>query len=164
MFVIGLKSNDDDHTMFSSKHKYNSGTGWPSFYQAAIEGNVATNIDRKYGLTRTEVHCAKVRSGLFKTYLHSLHLSSAKHILVTSSMMVLNRLTCVIVSTVSLWNFILINNDRFISSNIHRYIYICRIFSFTIQHRTKKYTRRRRRRGEEKKVIANENILKKRMQ
>ncbi len=46
--------------IFSSKHKYNSGTGWPSFYQSAIEGNVATNIDRKYGLTRTEVHCAKV--------------------------------------------------------------------------------------------------------
>jgi peptide-methionine (R)-S-oxide reductase len=46
--------------MYSSKHKYNSGTGWPSFYQAAVEDNVATNIDRKYGLTRTEVHCAKV--------------------------------------------------------------------------------------------------------
>ncbi len=46
--------------IFSSKHKYNSGTGWPSFYQSAIEGNVATNIDRKYGLTRTEVHCAQV--------------------------------------------------------------------------------------------------------
>ena len=45
---------------YSSKHKYESGTGWPSFYQAAISENVATNIDRKYGLTRTEVHCAKV--------------------------------------------------------------------------------------------------------
>jgi len=46
--------------MSSSKHKYNSGTGWPSFYQTAIEENVATDIDRKYGMTRTEVHCAKV--------------------------------------------------------------------------------------------------------
>ncbi|CAF0857919.1 unnamed protein product [Rotaria sordida] len=51
-------------TLFSSKHKYNSGTGWPSFYQVAIEGNVATNIDRKYGMTRTEVHCAKCKAHL----------------------------------------------------------------------------------------------------
>ncbi|CAF4662417.1 unnamed protein product [Rotaria sp. Silwood1] len=51
-------------TLFSSKHKYNSGTGWPSFYQVAIEGNVATNIDRKYGMTRTEVHCSKCKAHL----------------------------------------------------------------------------------------------------
>ena len=46
--------------MHSSKHKYDSGTGWPSFYQAAIEENVETHIDEKYGMTRTEVHCSKV--------------------------------------------------------------------------------------------------------
>ncbi|CAF1616783.1 unnamed protein product [Adineta ricciae] len=51
-------------TLFSSKHKYNSGTGWPSFYQAAIEENVATDVDRKYGMTRTEVHCAKCKAHL----------------------------------------------------------------------------------------------------
>lgn len=61
--------------MFSSKHKYNSGTGWPSFYQAAIADNVATNIDRKYGLTRTEVHCAKVCLHLFEFHLRSINLS-----------------------------------------------------------------------------------------
>lgn len=44
----------------SSKHKYESGTGWPSFYQSAIEENVAADVDHKYGMTRTEVHCAKV--------------------------------------------------------------------------------------------------------
>jgi len=57
--------------LYSSKHKYNSGTGWPSFYQSAIKENVATNIDRKYGMTRTEVHCAKV--------CHSLKIQSSIH-------------------------------------------------------------------------------------
>ncbi|CAF2108147.1 unnamed protein product [Rotaria magnacalcarata] len=51
-------------TLFSSKHKYNSGTGWPSFYQVAVEGNVARNVDRKYGMTRTEVHCDKCKAHL----------------------------------------------------------------------------------------------------
>ncbi|CAF1239429.1 unnamed protein product [Adineta steineri] len=51
-------------TLFSSKHKYNSGTGWPSFYQPAIKKNVAADVDRKYGLTRTEVHCANCKAHL----------------------------------------------------------------------------------------------------
>ena len=55
----GRKENRNK-SQCSSKHKYNSGTGWPSFYQAAIEENVAMDVDRKYGMTRTEVHCAKV--------------------------------------------------------------------------------------------------------
>nr|ACD88941.1 methionine sulfoxide reductase [Adineta vaga] len=51
-------------TLFSSKHKYNSGTGWPSFYQSKIEENVATHTDEKYGMIRTEVHCSKCKAHL----------------------------------------------------------------------------------------------------
>jgi peptide-methionine (R)-S-oxide reductase len=43
--------------LFASNTKYESGTGWPSFW-APIEGAVATSIDRSYGMTREEVHCA----------------------------------------------------------------------------------------------------------
>jgi peptide-methionine (R)-S-oxide reductase len=64
--------------IYSSKHKYNSGTGWPSFYQTAIEGNVATNIDQKYGLTRTEVHCSKVCILLSKIFVINCLYFSAK--------------------------------------------------------------------------------------
>jgi peptide-methionine (R)-S-oxide reductase len=42
--------------VFSSKTKFHSGTGWPSFY-APIKGAVGTNIDNSFFMTRIEVHC-----------------------------------------------------------------------------------------------------------
>ncbi|MEM7183638.1 MAG: peptide-methionine (R)-S-oxide reductase MsrB [Spirochaetota bacterium] len=44
--------------LFSSQTKFDSGTGWPSFYQPEGEMQVATKVDRKFFMTRTEVHCA----------------------------------------------------------------------------------------------------------
>jgi len=41
--------------LFSSKHKYESGTGWPSFTRALEPGNIVTHADRSYGMVRTEV-------------------------------------------------------------------------------------------------------------
>jgi peptide-methionine (R)-S-oxide reductase len=43
-------------TLFTSDTKYNSGTGWPSFY-APIEDAIETSVDRSFFMTRTEVHC-----------------------------------------------------------------------------------------------------------
>ncbi len=43
--------------LYKSEHKYDSGTGWPSF-DRAIKGNVAYDVDYKIGYARTEVHCA----------------------------------------------------------------------------------------------------------
>ena len=43
--------------LFKSEHKFNSGTGWPSF-DREIKGKVAYSTDRKLGYTRTEEHCA----------------------------------------------------------------------------------------------------------
>ncbi|NJN87878.1 MAG: peptide-methionine (R)-S-oxide reductase MsrB [Leptolyngbyaceae cyanobacterium SL_7_1] len=42
--------------LFTSKTKFNSGTGWPSFY-APIEGAIDTTVDRTLFMVRTEVHC-----------------------------------------------------------------------------------------------------------
>ncbi|NWF62325.1 MAG: peptide-methionine (R)-S-oxide reductase MsrB [Fischerella sp.] len=44
--------------LFTSETKFNSGTGWPSFY-APIENAVGTTTDRSFFMTRTEVHCSR---------------------------------------------------------------------------------------------------------
>ena len=44
--------------LFSSEAKYDSGSGWPSFYRPEGEGSVATEEDRSFGMVRTEVTCA----------------------------------------------------------------------------------------------------------
>jgi peptide-methionine (R)-S-oxide reductase len=44
--------------LFESGTKFESGTGWPSFY-APIEGAVGTTEDRSLGMRRVEVHCAR---------------------------------------------------------------------------------------------------------
>ena len=45
--------------VYSSKHKYDSGTGWPSFWQPIKSSAVGTSRDLKLGYPRTEVHCAR---------------------------------------------------------------------------------------------------------
>lgn len=45
--------------LFSSKTKYKSGTGWPSFYEPVIPNHVREYSDRTYGMVRTEVTCAR---------------------------------------------------------------------------------------------------------
>lgn len=42
--------------LYASKHKFDSGTGWPSF-DRAIKENVALNVDYKIGYARTELKC-----------------------------------------------------------------------------------------------------------
>ena len=45
--------------LFLVGQKFESGTGWPSFWQPVAESNVGYDEDTAYGMRRTEVHCAR---------------------------------------------------------------------------------------------------------
>ena len=50
--------------LFSAETKYESGTGWPSFWKPIEDHSVATTTDSSLFMTRTEVHCAKCEGHL----------------------------------------------------------------------------------------------------
>ncbi len=50
--------------LFESETKFDSGTGWPSFYKPISEENVDTEEDNAYGMRRTEVMCGACGSHL----------------------------------------------------------------------------------------------------
>ena len=45
--------------LFASNSKFDSGTGWPSFFQPVAAENVAEHADHSYGMDRTEILCAR---------------------------------------------------------------------------------------------------------
>jgi len=48
-----------DELLFSSEHKYDSGSGWPSYWQSCNSQNIHEITDSSHGMIRTEVRCAK---------------------------------------------------------------------------------------------------------
>ena len=50
--------------IFSSEEKYDSGSGWPSFWKPSIDDHVETQEDRSAGMIRTEVHCSNCKAHL----------------------------------------------------------------------------------------------------
>ena len=50
--------------LFSSETKYDSGSGWPSFWAPASEESVATEMDRSHGMIRTEILCSECSAHL----------------------------------------------------------------------------------------------------
>lgn len=50
--------------LFHSDHKYDSGSGWPSYYQPVAEENIATRADRSFFMVRNELICSRCQSHL----------------------------------------------------------------------------------------------------
>ncbi|QNI74529.1 peptide-methionine (R)-S-oxide reductase MsrB [Synechococcus sp. NOUM97013] len=48
-----------DAPLFSSRTKFESGTGWPSFWDGVSSGAIRTKEDRTHGMVRTEILCAR---------------------------------------------------------------------------------------------------------
>ena len=66
-FTGELLKNEEDGTyrcvgcgqnLFSSETKFDSGSGWPSFYYVLGKGNIELREDKRLGMVRTEVVCA----------------------------------------------------------------------------------------------------------
>ena len=50
--------------LFTSNTKFESGTGWPSFYEPVNGKAVEENVDQSFGMVRREVHCSRCGSHL----------------------------------------------------------------------------------------------------
>jgi len=48
-----------DQRLYSAEVKFDSGTGWPSYWQPVSQASVVTEVDHSHGMTRTEVLCSK---------------------------------------------------------------------------------------------------------
>ena len=60
MYVCAACGNE----LFPSGTKFDSGTGWPSFYDAKNRENIELKVDASHGMTRTEVICKKCNGHL----------------------------------------------------------------------------------------------------
>lgn len=72
--------------LFSSEHKFNSGTGWPSFYREYDPAHVARHEDRSYGMVRTEIDCARCSAHLGHVFEDGPKPTGERHCLNSASL------------------------------------------------------------------------------
>lgn len=72
--------------LFSSEHKFDSGTGWPSFYREFDPEHVARHEDRSYGMVRTEIDCARCGAHLGHVFENGPKPTGERHCLNSASL------------------------------------------------------------------------------
>ncbi|MCA9277728.1 MAG: bifunctional methionine sulfoxide reductase B/A protein [Phycisphaeraceae bacterium] len=72
--------------LFSSEHKFTSGTGWPSFDREFDPQHVAKKVDTSYGMTRVEINCARCGSHLGHAFPDGPTETGVRHCLNSASL------------------------------------------------------------------------------
>lgn len=75
-----------DLPLFSSDHKFNSGTGWPSFHTEFDREHVARKTDFSHGMVRTEINCARCGSHLGHVFDDGPRPTGERHCLNSASL------------------------------------------------------------------------------
>lgn len=70
-----------DLPLFSSAHKFNSGTGWPSFFREFDPAHVSRTSDASHGMVRTEINCARCGAHLGHVFDDGPQPSGERHCL-----------------------------------------------------------------------------------
>jgi peptide methionine sulfoxide reductase msrA/msrB len=73
--------------LFSSEHKFNSGTGWPSFYREFDREHVARVEDNSHGMKRVEINCARCGSHLGHVFDDGPKPTGERHCLNSASLL-----------------------------------------------------------------------------
>ncbi len=79
-----------DAPLFDSKTKYDSGSGWPSFWQA-LENRVAENVDTTHGMRRVEIVCGQCAAHLGHVFTDGVEPTGLRYCVNSASLLLRDR-------------------------------------------------------------------------